>query len=176
MSEQQVPAHTDFHLSITYPLLFKGNAYFLGNKTQIRPLCFSSLKELLCDADCPSYIYASVSFFPLNKILFGCSVSWEWQNKIKPDGEQSIVVYGLTHSYARKSQRSCKPACLHWAWHRKDWGLAYEHWKSNCSIISTPAFCLYEHLHFSLIICFVISCSHNKVFCDEISIITFVFW
>lgn len=122
------------------------------------------------------FIYLCISFiFPLNKILFGCSVSRGCQNKKKTDVKQNIMVYGLTQRYAGKSHRSCKPACLHGAWHRKDWGLAYEHWKSNCSIISTLDFCPHEHLHSLLIICFVISCSHNRVSCDENSIITLVF-
>lgn len=173
MSQQQIPAHTDFHLGITYPLLFRGKACFLGHITQTRPLLFSQKALMWCRVP---LIYLCISFIlPLNKILFGCSVSREWQNKIKPDAEQNIVVYGLTQSYARKSHRSCKPAFSRGAWHRKDWGLAYEHWKSNCSIISTLAFCLHEHLHFLLIICFVISCSHNRVSCDENSIITLVF-
>lgn len=45
-------------------------------------------------------------------------MSRERQSKTKPDVGQNTVVYGLTQRYARESQRSCKPVCLH------GWGLA----------------------------------------------------
>lgn len=114
------PIHTDFHLGITYPLLFRGNACFLGNITH------NMATLLLFPQKAPMwyrgpFISLCINFiFPLNKILFGFSMSRERHNRIKPDVEQNIVVYSLTQRNARKSQRSCKPVCLH------GWGLAQE--------------------------------------------------